>query len=161
MNGKLSARVLRRGRGLVTCPHARVGPVQLGDLGRRAPGEVLLAGLGEQLVAGVVEAVREVEAGRAFGDQGLMPRPLPLGDLAPGGIEGGGGGAEVADRPRPLRLQQPQQVQEIVRRVRRAGGQPPRHVVQLGQKIAALATVAGAGLLGEGQPAQQWATAVV
>ena len=53
-----------------------VGPVELVDLRGRAPGEVLLAGLGEQLVAGVVEAVGEVEAGRALGDQGPVPGPL-------------------------------------------------------------------------------------
>ena len=33
------------------------------------------AGLGEQVVAGVFDAVGEVEAGRAFGDQGPVPRP--------------------------------------------------------------------------------------
>ena len=59
-------------------PQGRVGPVQLGDLRGRAPGEVLLAGLGEQVVAGVLEAVGEVEAGRALGDQRPVPWPLPL-----------------------------------------------------------------------------------
>ena len=60
-------------------PQGRVGPVQLGDLRGRAPGEVLLAGLGEQVVAGVVDAVGEVEAGRAFGDQGPVPRAAGAG----------------------------------------------------------------------------------
>ena len=46
-------------------------------------------------------------------------------------------------------------MQEVVRRVRGACGQPPRHVVQFGQQTAALVTVGGAGLPGEGQPAQQ------
>ena len=136
-------------------PQGRVGPVQLGDFRGRAPGEVLLAGLGEQVVAGVLEAVGEIEAGRAFGDQRPVPRPLPLGDLAPGGVEGQGGGAEVPGRPGPLGLEQPQQVQEVVRRVRGACGQPPGHLVQFGQQAAALVTVGGAGLPGQGQPAQQ------
>ena len=136
-------------------PQGRVGPVQLVDLRGRAPGEVLLAGLGEQVVAGVFEAVGEVEAGRVFGDQGPMPGPLPLGDLAPRGVEGEDGGAEVADRPGPLGLDQPQQVQEV-RPARPRRGRPatasPRPVRPAD---AALVTAAGAGLPGEGQPAQQ------
>ena len=84
-------------------PQGRVGPVQLVDFRGRAPGQVLLAGLGEKVVAGVFEAVGEVEAGRAFGDQGPMPGALALGDLAPRGVEGEGGGAEVAEPPRPAR----------------------------------------------------------
>jgi hypothetical protein len=77
----------------------------------------------------VFDAVGEIEAGGAFGDQGPMPRALALGDLAPCGVEGEDGGAEVANRPRPLGLDQPQQVQEVCRRVRCAGGQPLRHIV--------------------------------
>ena len=61
-----------------------------------APGEVLLAGLGEQVVAGVFQAAGEVEPGRVLGDQGPVPGPLPLGGLVPGGVESQGGGAEVA-----------------------------------------------------------------
>ena len=55
--------------------------------------------------AGVVDAVGEVEAGRTFGDQGPVPRPLASGDLATRGVEGEDGGAEVADRPGPLGLE--------------------------------------------------------
>ena len=105
----------------------RVGPVQLVDLRGRAPGDVLVAGLGEQGIAGVLDAVGEVEAGRAFGDQRPMPGPLTPGGLAAGGVEGQDGGAEVADRPGPFGLEQPQQMPEVVRRVRGPGGQPPRH----------------------------------
>ena len=76
----------------------------------------------------------EVEAGRSFGDQRPMPGPLTPGGLAQRGVEGQGGGPEVADRPGPLGLEQPQQVQEVARRVRGAGGQPPRHLVQFGQQ---------------------------
>ena len=52
-----------------------------------------------------------------------MPGPLPCGDFAPGAVEGQGGGAEVVDRPSPLGLDQPHQMQKILRRVRCAGGQ--------------------------------------
>ena len=90
-----------------------------------------------------------------FGDQGLVPGPLALGGFAAGGVVGQGGGAEVGGRPRPLGLDQPQQVQEVVRRVGGACGQPPGHLVQFGQQGAALAAIGGAGLAGEGQPAQQ------
>ena len=133
----------------------RVGPVQLGGLGDRAPRQVLLAGLGEQAVADMVEAVFEVEASGVFGYQGLVPGPLPPGGLAERGVEGQGGGTEVPGRPGPLGLGQPQQVQEVVRRVRGADGQPACHLVQLGQQRAALVTVRGTGLPGQGQPAQQ------
>jgi hypothetical protein len=97
-------------RRLVLCPQGRVGPVQLSGLRCRAPCGVLLAGLGEHVIADMVEAVGEVEASRAFGDQSPVPRPLPLGGFAPGGVKGQGGGAEVADGPRPLGLGQPRQV---------------------------------------------------
>ena len=122
-----SAGLLAGGGGRVgRWPPDRVGPVQLGDFGGRAPGQVLLARLGEQVVAGVFQAAGEVEAGRVLGDQGPVPGPLPLGGLVPGGVEGQGGGAEVAGRPGPLGLDQPQQVQEVVRarprRVRPATG---------------------------------------
>ena len=130
-------------------------PVQLGGFGRRAPGEVLVAGLDEQVIADVFDAASQVEAGRAFGDQGPVPWPLQPGGLAPRGVEGQLGGAEVADRPGPLGLDQPQQVREVARRVRGAFGQPPRHLVQLGQQTVALVTIGGAGLPGQGQPAQQ------
>jgi hypothetical protein len=61
---------------------------------------------------------------------------------------------EVADRPGPLRLEQPQQVHEVCRRVRGAGGQPPGHLVQFGQYNVAFVAVACADLRGEGEPAQ-------
>src|SRR4051812_16418988 len=57
------------GRRLVLWLQGRVGPVQLGGLRSRAPRGVLLAGLVEQVVADVFEAMGEVEASRAFGDQ--------------------------------------------------------------------------------------------
>ena len=133
----------------------RVGPVQLGDLGGRAPGQVLLARFGDQVMAGVVQAVGEVEPGRVLGDQGPVPRPLALSGLVPGGVEGQGGGAEIAGRPRPLGLQQPQQVQEVAGRVRGAGGQPPGQLVQFRQQGAARFRVRVAGLPGQGQRAQQ------
>ena len=136
-------------------PQRRVGPVQLAGFRRRAPREVVLAGLGEKVVAGVLDAVGEKEPGRAFGDQGPVPRALTRGDLAPRRVEGKDGGAEVAGRPGPLGLEQPQQVQEVRRRVRGACGQPPRHIVQFGQQTTALVTMACPGLPGEGQPAQQ------
>ena len=46
-------------------------------------------------------------------------------------------------------------MQEVVGRVRGAGGQPPGHLVQFGQQAAALVRVRAAGLPGQGQPAQQ------
>ena len=70
------------------CLQGRVGPVQLADLSRSAPGEVLLAGLGDKLVADMFQTVGEVEPGRVFGDQGPVPGPLPLGGLVPGGVIG-------------------------------------------------------------------------
>jgi hypothetical protein len=96
----------------------------------------------------VFHAVGEIEAGRAFGDQRPVPRALTLGDLAPSGVEGEDGGAEVTDRPSPLGLEQPQQVQEVLRGVRGARGKSPRNIVQLGQQLGALGTVRGAGLPG-------------
>ena len=77
-----------------------------------------------------------MEPGRALGDQRPVPRPLAAGDLAPRGVEGEHGGTEVAGRPGPLGLDQPQQVQEVVRRIRGPPGQPPRQLVQLGEQIA-------------------------
>ena len=67
-----------RGRRVRVWRQARVGPVQLGDFGRRAPGGILLPRLGQQLVAVVVDAVGQIEAGRAFGDQGPVPRAWAL-----------------------------------------------------------------------------------
>src|SRR3569833_483948 len=117
-------------------PQAWVRPVDLGDYGSRAPAEVFAAGLDEEVVAGVfaVESVGEVETGRSFADQGLVPWPPTVCDLALGGVEGDGGGAEVPVGPGPLGLGQPQQVQEVRRCVRGAGGEPPRHLVHLGQQ---------------------------
>ena len=75
-----------------------------------------------------------------------VPRAPAAGDLAPGGVEGQGGGAEVADRPGPLGLEQPQQVQEVVRRVRGAGGQPARsRSSSSDSSVAALVTVGRCG----------------
>ena len=99
-----------------------MGPVQLGDLGGRSPGGVVLAGVGEQVVAGVLEAVGQVEAGRPLGDECPVPRAQSAGGLAAGGVEGEGGGPEVADRPGPLGLEQPQQMREVVRLVSGTGG---------------------------------------
>ncbi|GAB3828708.1 hypothetical protein GCM10027610_014090 [Dactylosporangium cerinum] len=84
-----------------------------------------------------------------------MPWTLTLGDLAPRVVEGEDGGAEVADGPGPLRLEQPQQVQEIVRRIRGPCGQPLSHIVQFGKQTAALVTMTVTGLPGEGKPVQQ------
>ena len=106
-------------------------------------------------MADVLEAAAEKEAGRAFGDQGPVPRSPAASGLAKSGVEGLGGGAEIADRPGTLGFGQPQQVQEIIRRVRGAFTEPPHHLVQLGQQAAALASVCGADLLGQGQRAQQ------
>jgi hypothetical protein len=103
----------------------------------------------------VFGAVGEIEARRALGDQAPMPRPLPLRRFTPGGVEGQGGGTEVAGRPGPLGFEEPQQVQEVVRRVSGAFGQPPGHPVQFGQQAAALVRVRAAGQPGQGQPAQQ------
>ena len=130
-----------------------VGPIELGDLGGRAPRRVLPAGLGEELGAGVVEPVGEGEAGRAFGDQ--RPVPPPSTDHVPRRVEGDRSRAEVPDRPGPLGLDQPQQVQEVLRRVRGAGGEPPRLLVQRGQQLTAVVAVARGDLGGESQSAQQ------
>ena len=102
--GKIAGLLAGGGGRVGRWPPDRVGPVQLGDLGGRTPGEVLLARLGEQVVAGVFQAAGEIEPGRVLGDQGPVPRPLPLGGLVPGGVEGQGGGAEIPGRPRPLGL---------------------------------------------------------
>ena len=140
---------------LVCWSQAGKGPVQLGDLRARAPGGVPFAGLGEQLVAGLVEAVGEVEAGGAFGGERPVPGPLATGDLATGGVEGQDAGAEVADRPGPLGLEQPHEVQEVLRCVRGPFGQPPGHLVQFGHEAVALVDVGRRlGLPGESEPAQ-------
>ena len=152
--GKISASVTTRDRRVGVPSQGRVGPVDLGGLGGRAPGEVVVAGVGEKVVADVLDAVREEETGRAFGDQRPMPRPLTPGHLAPCGVEGDHGGAEVAGRPGPLGLDQPQQVEEVVRRGRGPSGQPPRQFVELGEQIVARVTVRRTGLLGQGQAAQ-------
>ena len=106
-----------------------MGPVELAYLCRRAPSQVLSARFREQVVTGLFQAVGEVEQGGVLGNQGPVPWSLAPGRLTPGGVEGWSGGAEVARRPRPLGLKQPQQVQEVVGRV------------------------GGPGLLGQGQPA--------
>ena len=67
-----------RGRRVLVWREARVGPVQLGDFGRRAPRGILLPRLGQQLVAVMFQAVGQIEAGRAFGDQGPVPRAWAL-----------------------------------------------------------------------------------
>jgi hypothetical protein len=135
--------------------HGRVGPVDLVDLGGCAPCEVVVAGVREKVVADVLDAVGEEEPGRAFGNQRPMPRPLTPGHLAPCGVEGDHGGAEVTGRPGPLGLDQPQQVKEVVRRTRGPSGQPPRQFIQLGEQIVARVTVRRTGLVGKGQAAQQ------
>ena len=129
----------------------------MGDLGGGAPGGVGLAGLGEQLVAGVVLAVGQVEAGRVFEGQRPVPGPLPPADRAQGGVEGQDGGGEVAHGPGPFGLQQPHQMLEVGRSVRGARGQPAGELVEFGQEAVAVGAlaVAAAGLLGHGQPAQQ------
>ena len=96
----------------------------------------------------------ETEAGCAFGDQRPVPRSLTRQDLAPSRVEGQHGRPEVPGRPGPLGLEQPQQVKEVLRRVRGAVGQPPRHLVELGQQTGALVTFGGASLGGEREPAQ-------
>jgi hypothetical protein len=142
-----------------------VGPVQLFGLRGGSPGGVQRPRLGEQVVPGVLEPVFEEEAAGPFGDQGAMPRPLPLCrstrcrftrcGLPPCGVERDGGGPEVAHRPRPLGLDQPQQVQEVVRRVGGAGAEPLRHVVEFGQQPGALVLARRPDLPGDGEPAQQ------
>jgi len=71
------------------------------DFRGRAPGQVILAGLGEQVIAGVFEAVGEIEARCVFGDQCTVPGALPLAGFAPRRVEGEGGRLEIADGPRP------------------------------------------------------------
>ena len=137
-------------------PQGRVGPVQLADLGGRAPGEVLLAGLGEQVVAGVVDAVGEVEAGRVFGDQGPVPRPLTARRPRAGRRRRPARRRGSRRPPRPAR---PPASRSRCRKLSgasaaRAASQP-HHLLQFGQQPGALVTVRGAGLPGQGQPAQQ------
>jgi hypothetical protein len=72
-----------------------------------------------------------------------MPRAFALRHFASRGVEGEGSGAEVGDRPCPFGLEQQHQMSEIVGRVRGARGQPPRHVIELGQQTAALLAVLG------------------
>ena len=143
------------GRRIGSGPQGRVRPVELVDLRRRPPRQVLPARLREQLKPGLVDALCQIEPGRAFGDQRPMPRPLAAGHLAPRAVERKDGGAEVAYHPGPFGVEQPDQVPEVARRVRRARGQPPGHLVELRQQAATLVTLRGAGLLGERQPAQQ------
>ena len=115
----------------------------------------MLAGLGQKGVARVPEALAEVQASRALGDQGPVPRPPAPSGLPERGVEGKDGGPGVADRPGPLGLEQPHQVQEVLRRVGGAGGEPSRQPVQLGDQAVALAGVGGRlSLPGEGEPAQ-------
>ncbi len=133
----------------------RVGPVQLVDLGGGTPGEVLLARFGEQVIPGLFDAVGEVEPGGAFGDQRPMPAARNPGRLAPGGVEGEDTAAEVCDGPGPLGLDQPQQMQEVRRRVGGPSGQPLRHVVQFRQQQASLVTLGGPGFPGQGEAPQQ------
>ena len=61
---------------------------------------------------------------------------------------------EVADRPCPLGLQQPQQVQEILRRIGGAVGQPPRHLVKFAEQSVSLSTVRSADLSRQSQSSQ-------
>jgi len=103
----------------------------------------------------VVEAASQEETGRPLGDQGFMPGPPAAGGLAARGVETQFGGADVSDRPGPFGFEQPQQVQEVVRGIRGAGGQPARHLIQLGQRLATLVTMVGADLPSESQSAQQ------
>ncbi len=137
-------------------PQGRVGPVQLVDLRRRAPGEVLLAGLGEQVVAGVFDAVGEVEAGRVFGDQGPMPWPLRAGRprAARRRRRGRRRGSRRPPRPAPPRAAAAGAGSSSGASAARAAS----HRVTSSSsdsRRAALATVAGAGLPGQGQPTQQ------
>lgn len=78
-----------------------------------------------------------------------------LSHIPSGGIERVRGGTKVAHRPRPLGFDQPQQVQEVVGRVRSAGGEPLGGLIQLGQHTIMFVALAGSGLFGEGEPAQQ------
>jgi len=59
----------------VTATALAVRPVEPVDLRAGSPGQILTRRLGEQGEAGLLEAVGEVDAGRALGDQGAMPRP--------------------------------------------------------------------------------------
>ena len=133
----------------------RVGPFHLFGFCGGAPGKVLLTGPGEEFIAGVLEAVSQVEMARAFGDQRAVPRALPPLDLAAGGVERESRGTKVAHRPRLLGLHEPQQVQEVVRRVRGAGAQPSQHTVQFGQQGGALVAIGGPGLPGQAKPVQR------
>ena len=45
--------------GVGVLPQAGIGPIELGDLGARPPGEVVLPSLSEQLVAGLFDTVRQ------------------------------------------------------------------------------------------------------
>ena len=106
MGTKRGGAALRGGR--VGVPsQGRVGPVELVDLGGGTPCEVVVAGVCEQVVSDVLDAVGEEEPARAFGDQRPMPGPLTPGHLAPRGVERDHGGAEVTGRPGPLGLDQP------------------------------------------------------
>ena len=152
----------RRAGGRVgSWPQGRVGPVQLGDLRGRAPGEVVLAGLGEQVVAGVVDAVGEVEAGRAFGDQRPMPRPL----AAAATSRRAASKARTAARKSPTA--QARSASSSRSRCRKLSGASAARAAS--HRVTSSSSdsrpprsspSAGAGLPGEGQPAQQVATAV-
>ena len=103
----------------------------------------------------MLETVSQVEVARTLRDQRPVPRALPPLDLTPGGVKCESRGAKVAHRPRLLGLHEPQQVQEVVRRVRGAGAQPLQHIVQLGQQGGALLAVGGPGLPGQAKPVQR------
>ncbi len=96
-----------------------------------------------------------METGRPLGDQRPVPRALTGRGLPPGRVEGERGGAEVAVGPRPFRLDEPQQVKEVVRRVGGPGGQPAHDLLQVGQQRRALGAVRCPGLPGQAQPAHR------
>ena len=89
-----------------------------------------------------------------------MPRALPAGDLISRRVEGQRGRAEVAGGPRPLRLQQAQQVPEVIRCVGRPGGQPPDQIVQFSERSGTLVSRSASGVRGQGQAPSRRATAV-
>ena len=84
-----------------------------------------------------------------------MPRALTAGDLVAGRVEGQRGRVEVAGGPRPLGLQQPQQVPEVLRRVGRSSGQPPDHVLQFGKQPGRSSAGSGSGVRGQGEAPQK------
>ncbi len=111
-----------------------VCPIEFADLTGGSPVSVALAGVCEQPPAGHLHAVADVEVGRPLGDERPIPGTLPRLHVGQARVEGERRRAEVVDGPSALRVDQSDEVPEVLRSVLRPPGQPVAAPVQLGQE---------------------------